>query len=65
VLREVGVQPAATWFFAEGSDSAKMSRSVPVDKAWDDALLVWAFNGEALRPSTAPLAAPSNAVFHR
>jgi len=51
VLREAGVQSAATWFFAEGSDSAKMSRSIPIDKAWDDALLVWAFNGEALRPS--------------
>ncbi len=51
VFREVGVQPSAKWFFAEGSDAAKMSRSIPIDKAWDDALLVWAFNGEALRPS--------------
>ena len=51
VLREVGVRYPASWLFAEGSDSGKMSRSVPVDKAWDDALLVWAFNGEALRPS--------------
>jgi sulfane dehydrogenase subunit SoxC len=51
VFREVGVQPSAQWFFAEGNDSAKMSRSIPIAKAWDDALLVWAFNGEALRPS--------------
>jgi sulfane dehydrogenase subunit SoxC len=51
LLREVGVQSPATWFLAEGGDAPKMSRSIPVDKAWDDALLVWAFNGEALRPS--------------
>src|SRR5204863_9630736 len=51
LLRETGVQSPAKWFLAEGSDSAKMTRSIPVDKAWDDALLVWAFNGEALRPS--------------
>jgi sulfane dehydrogenase subunit SoxC len=51
VLREAGVQRSASWFFAEGNDSAKMSRSIPIDKAWDDALLVWAFNGEPLRPS--------------
>jgi len=51
LFREVGVQSSAKWFLAEGSDAAKLSRSVPVDKAWDDALLVWAFNGEALRPS--------------
>jgi sulfane dehydrogenase subunit SoxC len=51
VLREVGVHASATWFLAEGSDAAKLSRSIPVDKAFDDALLVWAFNGEALRPS--------------
>ena len=51
LLREVGVQSPAKWFLAEGGDAPKMSRSIPVDKAWDDALLVWAFNGEALRPS--------------
>ena len=51
ILREAGVRRGATWFFAEGSDSAKMSRSVPIDKAWDDALIAYAYNGEALRPS--------------
>ena len=51
VLQDVGVKASARWFFAEGGDAAKMSRSIPIDKAWDDALLVWAFNGEALRPS--------------
>ena len=51
VFREVGVRPAAKWFLAEGSDAAKLSRSIPVEKGWDDALLAWAFNGEPLRPS--------------
>ncbi|HEX7938229.1 MAG TPA: molybdopterin-dependent oxidoreductase, partial [Gemmatimonadaceae bacterium] len=51
VFNEVGVKPEAKWFLAEGSDAAKLSRSIPIDKAMDDALLVWAFNGEALRPS--------------
>jgi sulfane dehydrogenase subunit SoxC len=51
LFRGVGVQSAATWFLAEGSDAAKMSRSIPVAKGLEDALIVWAFNGEALRPS--------------
>lgn len=51
VLREVGVRKSATWFLAEGGDSAKLSRSIPIEKAWDDALIVYAFNGEPLRPA--------------
>jgi sulfane dehydrogenase subunit SoxC len=51
VLREVGVRKSATWFLAEGGDAAKLSRSIPIEKAWDDALLVYAFNGEPLRPA--------------
>ena len=51
VLREVGVRKGATWFLAEGGDAAKLSRSIPIEKAWDDALLVYAFNGESLRPA--------------
>src|ERR1043166_4637409 len=50
VFREVGVKNAATWFLAEGGDGDKLSRSIPVEKAMDDALLVWGQNGEALRP---------------
>ena len=50
LLREVGVKPAATWFLAEGGDAAVMTRSVPVKKAWDDAMIVYAQNGEAVRP---------------
>ena len=51
LFREVGVQPAAKWFLAEGGDACLLSRSVPVEKALDDALIVWAQNGEALRPA--------------
>ena len=50
LFREVGAHPQATWFLAEGSDAAVMTRSVPVAKAYDDALLAYGQNGEALRP---------------
>jgi sulfane dehydrogenase subunit SoxC len=50
LFREVGVKPKATWFLAEGSDAAVMTRSIPVKKGWDDAILAYAQNGEALRP---------------
>ncbi len=50
ILREVGVRPGASWALAEGSDSAVMSRSVPLDKLMDDALLAYGQNGEAIRP---------------
>jgi sulfane dehydrogenase subunit SoxC len=50
LLREVGVSPKATWFLAEGGDAAVMTRSIPVAKAWEDALIVYAQNGEAIRP---------------
>jgi len=51
LLREVGVKAKASWFLAEGSDAAVLTRSIPLAKAWDDALIVYAQNGEAIRPS--------------
>lgn len=51
LLREAGVQPAAKWFLAEGGDACLLTRSVPIEKAWDDAIVVWAQNGEPLRPA--------------
>lgn len=51
LFREVGAKPEATWFLAEGGDACLMTRSVPMAKAWDDALVVWAQNGEPLRPA--------------
>ena len=50
LLDEAGLDPAATWILAEGADSAAMSRSVPLDKARDDALIALYQNGERLRP---------------
>jgi sulfane dehydrogenase subunit SoxC len=51
LLAEVGVKPGASWILAEGGDAVLLSRSVPLQKAMDDALLVYAQNGEALRPA--------------
>jgi len=50
VLQEAGVDPKADWILAEGADAAAMSRSVPMAKAMDDALLALYQNGERLRP---------------
>jgi sulfane dehydrogenase subunit SoxC len=51
LLAEVGVEPGAAWILAEGGDAVLLSRSVPLAKAKDDALVVYAQNGEALRPA--------------
>ncbi len=51
LFREVGAAPDASWFLAEGGDACVMTRSVPMSKAWDDAMVVWAQNGEPLRPA--------------
>ncbi len=51
LLRETGVQPKASWFLAEGADAAYLTRSVPVWKALDDAMIVYGQNGEAIRPA--------------
>lgn len=50
LFREVGIDPKAKWFLAEGSDAAVMTRTIPVYKAFDDAMIVYAQNGEAMRP---------------
>jgi sulfane dehydrogenase subunit SoxC len=50
VFHEVGVQTAAKWFLAEGGDACLLARSIPISKARDDALIVYAQNGEPLRP---------------
>lgn len=50
LLDEVGVDPRATWMLAEGADAAGMSRSVPVWKARDDAMIALYQNGEPIRP---------------
>ena len=49
LLREVGVQPGVAWMLAEGGDAARLSRSIPMHKMLDDALIAYAQNGEAVR----------------
>lgn len=51
LMNEVGARSSATWFLAEGQDAAVMTRSIPMAKAWDDALVAYAQNGEPLRPA--------------
>ena len=50
LLAEAGTSPAATWALAEGADGAAHARSIPMQKLLDDALVVYAMNGEMLRP---------------
>jgi len=50
LFKEVGVSSKATWFLAEGTDAAKLTRSIPVSKAFDDALVAYGQNGEPIRP---------------
>jgi sulfane dehydrogenase subunit SoxC len=51
LFREAGVRSGASWFLAEGQDAAVMTRSIPLQKAFDDALIAYAQNGEPLRPA--------------
>ena len=50
LLKQTGLKPGAAWVLAEGADAAVMTRSVPIDKCLSDALIVFAQNGEAMRP---------------
>jgi sulfane dehydrogenase subunit SoxC len=50
VLDDLGLKSEAQWMLAEGSDNSEMARTIPVEKALDDAMLVWGQNGEPLRP---------------
>jgi sulfane dehydrogenase subunit SoxC len=51
LLEQAGIQPEAHWFVAEGADACHLARSVPIEKAMDDALVAYGQNGEALRPA--------------
>jgi sulfane dehydrogenase subunit SoxC len=50
LLDEVGLKEEAKWLLVEGADAAAMTRSLPLEKALDDVMVVWAQNGEKLRP---------------
>lgn len=50
LLDEAGIDPKAAWVLAEGADGAAHVRSMPMKKMMDDCMLVYALNGEMLRP---------------
>jgi len=50
LLEEAGVDPQAKWIIAEGADSPHLSRSVPLAKALDDAMIALYQNGERIQP---------------
>jgi len=50
ILKDLGIKPEAKWVLAEGNDNSHMGRTVPLEKIMDDAMIVYAQNGEALRP---------------
>src|SRR5882724_11951820 len=50
LLEETGIDPKAKWAIAEGADSLALSRSVPLTKVWDDALVALYQNGERIMP---------------
>jgi len=50
LLDEAGIDPTAKWLVAEGADAQMLDRSVPVKKAYDDALVAIYQNGEHLMP---------------
>lgn len=51
LLDEAGMKRGAKWIVADGADSVVMSRSVPLDKIMDDAIVALYQNGERLRPA--------------
>jgi sulfane dehydrogenase subunit SoxC len=50
LLKQAGVQKSATWVLVEGADPPKHLKSIPIEKAFDDCLVVYGQNGEAVRP---------------
>lgn len=50
LLDEAGLQSEAKWLLFEGADGSAHARSIPLEKALDDVLLVYAMGGENLRP---------------
>ncbi len=50
LLEETGIDPKAKWLVAEGADSVALSRSVPLKKVLDDAMIALYQNGERLMP---------------
>ena len=50
LLEETGIDPKAKWVVAEGADAPHLSRSVPLSKILDDAMVALYQNGERVMP---------------
>jgi sulfane dehydrogenase subunit SoxC len=50
LLEQAGVQKSATWMYAEGAETARHSKSIPIGKGMDDCIVAYGQNGEAVRP---------------
>ena len=51
LLEEVGIDPKAKWFLAQGADGPSMNRSIPLAKALDDAIIALYQNGGQINPA--------------
>jgi len=51
LFREVGVREGAAWLRAEGMDPSHHARSIPLEELPEGAMIVYAQNGEPLRPA--------------
>ena len=65
LLKEAGVQKGATWIIAEGAGGNKHSKSIPISKATDDALVAYGQNGEPRPPRAGFSAAPGGSRMAR
>ncbi|MEQ1887274.1 MAG: sulfite dehydrogenase [Bryobacteraceae bacterium] len=50
LLEEAKLKPEAKWVIAEGADPCRLTRSIPIAKLLDDAIIAYGQNGEPLRP---------------
>jgi sulfane dehydrogenase subunit SoxC len=51
LLAEAGIDRQAKWLIAEGADALALTRSVPLSKGLDDAMIALYQNGERLMPA--------------
>ena len=50
LLDQAGVKTKGIWIIAEGEERGMHTKSIPIEKAMDDVLVVYGQNGEPIRP---------------
>ncbi len=50
LLKETGIKDGARWILGEGAEAKRRSKSIPLFKAIEDAIVAWGQNGEPVRP---------------